>query len=264
VFHAAAHKHVPLMELAPAEAVKTNLTGFRNVVRAAEEGGLERFILISTDKAVDPTSVMGATKRVAELLLRHLAEGSRAAYTAVRFGNVLGSAGSVVPLFKAQIACGGPVTVTHADCRRYLMTIGEAVDLVLMAALSGYGDLCVLEMGEPIRILDLARLMITLAGFVPEDEVPITFMGLRPGEKLEERLMTEEEEVRSRRVSDAIRVVDTPPPTAEWVRRLDELEALATRGDAAGVVACLRDLVPAYQPDARWDLAPPAGARVGS
>lgn len=260
VFHAAAHKHVPLMELAPAEAVKTNLTGFRHVVRAAGEVGVERFINISTDKAVDPSSVMGATKRVAELLLRHLAKDFGGQYTAVRFGNVLGSAGSVVPLFKAQIAEGGPVTVTDAECRRYLMTISEAVGLVLMAGLSGYGDLCVLEMGEPIRILDLARLMITLAGFVPEDEVPIRFIGLRPGEKLEERLMTEEEEARCRRVSDAIRVVDTPPPAAEWVRRLEELEALARDGDGEAVVAGLRDLVPTFQPDARWAAA---SARAG-
>lgn len=255
VFHAAAHKHVPLMETAPAEAVKTNLTAFRNVVRAAEEGGVERFILISTDKAVDPSSVMGATKRAAELLVRHLAERSSATYTTVRFGNVLGSAGSVVPLFKAQIAAGGPVTVTDPQCRRYLMTIGEAVGLVLMAGLTGYGDLCVLEMGEPILIVDLARLMITLAGFVPEDEVPIVFTGLRPGEKIEERLMTPEEEARSRPVSDAIRVVDTAPPPADWVRRLEALEALAVDGDAAAVVAALRDLVPGYTPDARWGMA---------
>jgi len=264
VFHAAAHKHVPLMELAPAEAVKTNLTGFRNVVGAAGEGGAERFILISTDKAVAPSSVMGATKRVAELLLRHLAAGAPGRFTAVRFGNVLGSAGSVVPLFKAQIAEGGPLTVTDADCRRYLMTISEAVGLVLMAGLSDYGDLCVLEMGEPIRILDLARLMITLAGYVPEDEIPIRFIGLRPGEKLEERLMTDDEEARCRRVSDAIRVVDTPAPSAEWVRRLEQLEALAVGGDAEAVVAALRELVPTYQPDARWTQAAAAPLRARS
>jgi FlaA1/EpsC-like NDP-sugar epimerase len=252
VFHAAAHKHVPLMEAAPAEAVKTNLTGFRNVVRAAEEAGLERFILISTDKAVEPSSVMGATKRAAELLIRHLAARSSATYTTVRFGNVLGSAGSVVPLFKAQIAAGGPVTVTDAECRRYLMTISEAVGLVLMAGLGGGGDLCGLEMGEPMRILDLARLMITLAGFVPEDEIPITFIGLRPGEKLEERLMTEEEESRSRRISDVIRVVDAERPSAEWVTRLEQLEALAAEGDPAAVVAALVEVAPGYRPDERW------------
>jgi FlaA1/EpsC-like NDP-sugar epimerase len=263
VFHAAAHKHVPLMEWAPAEAVKTNLTGFRNVVRAAEEGGVERFILISTDKAVDPSSVMGATKRVAELLVRHLAARSSATYTSVRFGNVLGSAGSVVPLFKAQIAAGGPVTVTDARCTRYLMTIGEAVGLVLMAGLGGYGDLCILEMGEPILILDLARLMITLAGFVPEDEIPIVFTGLRPGEKLDEHLMTAEEEARSRRVSDLIRVVDTAPPPADWVRRLEELERLAEDGEPAAVVAALRALVPRYTPDERWGATPPAVAGLG-
>jgi FlaA1/EpsC-like NDP-sugar epimerase len=262
VFHAAAHKHVPLMETAPAEAVKVNLTGFRNVVHAAEEGGVERFILISTDKAVDPSSVMGASKRAAELLVRHLAERSSATYTTVRFGNVLGSAGSVVPLFKAQIAAGGPVTVTDARCRRYLMTIGEAVGLVLMAGLSGYGDLCVLEMGEPILIVDLARLMITLAGFVPEDEVPIVFTGLRPGEKIDERLMTPDEEERSRPVSESIRVVDVAAPSPDWVRRLESLEALAVKGEAAAVVAALRGLVPGYTPDERWGLSD--AAAVGS
>lgn len=260
VFHAAAHKHVPLMETAPAEAVKVNLTGFRNVVHAAEDGGVERFILISTDKAVDPSSVMGASKRAAELLVRHLAERSAATYTTVRFGNVLGSAGSVVPLFKAQIAAGGPVTVTDARCRRYLMTIGEAVGLVLMAGLAGYGDLCVLEMGEPILIVDLARLMITLAGFVPDDEVPIVFTGLRPGEKIDERLMTPDEEARSRPVSESIRVVDVAAPSADWVGRLEALEALAVRGDAAAVVAALRDLVPGYTPDERWGLSDAAVA----
>jgi FlaA1/EpsC-like NDP-sugar epimerase len=140
------------------------------------------------------------------------------------------------------------------------MTIGEAVGLVLMAGLSGYGDLCILEMGEPIQIVDLARLMITLAGFVPDDEIPIVFTGLRPGEKLDERLMSDEEEARSRRVSDAIRVVDTEPPSAEWMRRLEALERLAVDGDPAAVVAALRDLVPGYTPDERWSGAPPAAA----
>ena len=195
--------------------------------------------------------------------MRHLAAGSSCRYTSVRFGNVLGSAGSVVPLFKAQIAAGGPVTVTDARCHRYLMTIGEAVGLVLMAGLSSYGDLCILEMGEPILILDLARLMITLAGFVPDDEIPIAFTGLRPGEKLDERLMTEEEEASSRRVSDAIRVVDTAPPSADWVRRLEELERRAAAGDAAAVVAALRDLVPRYTPDERWSAAPAVAAGLG-
>ena len=263
VFHAAAHKHVPLMETAPSEAVKTNLTGVRNVVRAAEEGGVERFILISTDKAVEPSSVMGATKRAAELLVRHLAVRSPATYTTVRFGNVLGSAGSVVPLFKAQIAAGGPVTVTDARCRRFLMTIGEAVGLVLMAGLTGPGDLSVLEMGEPIFIVDLARMMITLAGYVPEDEVPVVFTGLRPGEKMEERLMTPDEEARSRPVSEAIRAVDTEPPPPEWMRRLEALEALAAKGDAAAIVAALRDLVPGYTPDERWGLSNATAVGLG-
>ena len=155
--HAAAHKHVPLMEYAPEEAVKNNVIGCLNVVTAADRLGVERFVLVSTDKAVNPASVMGATKRVAELLVQQRAAPSKTRFSTVRFGNVLGSAGSVVPLFKEQIARGGPVTVTHPECRRYLMTIPEAVGLVLLAGLGGYGELLILEMGEPIRILDLAR-----------------------------------------------------------------------------------------------------------
>jgi FlaA1/EpsC-like NDP-sugar epimerase len=142
------------------------------------------------------------------------------------------------------------------------MTIGEAVGLVLVAGLSSYGDLCILEMGEPIVILDLARLTITLAGFVPEDEIPIVFTGLRPGEKLDERLMAEDEEARSRRVSDSIRVVDTEPPTAEWVRRLEDMERLAANGDSVAVVAALRELVPRYTPDERWRATAAAAAEA--
>src|SRR5262249_2884898 len=207
VFHAAAHKHVPLMERAPEEAIKNNVTGCRHAMDMAEEVGVERFVLISSDKAVRPASVMGSTKKLAELLVRDRARGSRTSFTVVRFGNVLGSAGSVVPLFKQQIAAGGPVTVTHPECRRFLMTIREAVGLVLLAGLGGYGVLCVLEMGEPIRILALARLMVAMAGLVPDQDIPIVFTGLRPGEKLDEDVMTEEEESASRSRGNRIRVV---------------------------------------------------------
>jgi FlaA1/EpsC-like NDP-sugar epimerase len=246
VFHAAAHKHVPLMELAPEEAVKTNVAGCRNVVAMAHEAGAERFVLISTDKAVNPAGAMGASKSLAELIVRDQALRSATACTIVRFGNVLGSAGSVVPLFKAQIAAGGPVTVTHPDCRRFLMTIGEAVGLVLRAGLGSYGDLCILEMGEPMRMIDLARLMITMSGLVPDEEIPIVFTGLRPGEKLEEELMTAEEAARSRVIDSALRAISMPAPPAATMHRVAELEALAGQGDRAGVVRLLAALVPTY------------------
>ena len=249
VFHAAAHKHVPLMEWAPEEAVKNNVIGCRNVLTMAEEGGAERFVLISSDKAVAPSSVMGVTKRIGELLIRSRAEHSPTQLTAVRFGNVLGSSGSVVPIFKSQIAAGGPVTVTHPDCRRFLMTIPEAVGLVVLAGLSRYGDLCILEMGEPMRILDLARLMITMAGLVPGQDVDIVFTGLRPGEKLDERLMTDEEERSSHVLRGTIRVVQTPPPDPRLDARIERLAELARIGDRRGLVAVLREIVPAYTPE---------------
>jgi FlaA1/EpsC-like NDP-sugar epimerase len=249
VFHAAAHKHVPLMEWAPEEAVKNNVTGCRHVVDAAEEAGVERFVLISSDKAVEPASVMGATKKVAELMVRDRARRSRTAFTVVRFGNVLGSAGSVVPLFKQQIAAGGPVTVTHPECRRFLMTIGEAVGLVLLAGLGDYGDLCVLEMGDPIRILDLARLMVAMAGLVPDQDIPIVFTGLRPGEKLNEDVMTEEEMRQSRSPGHKIRVVDTPHPGFETNDLIAALETAARIGDREKVFAALRAVVPDYVRD---------------
>ena len=194
VFHAAAHKHVPLMEAAPCEAVKNNILGTRNVAEAADACGAERMIYISTDKAVRPSSVMGACKRVGEAVVRSMAERSLTKFCAVRFGNVLGSAGSVVLVFREQIAAGGPVCVTHPDVRRYFMTISEAVALVLKAAYADYGELCVLDMGEQMRIEDLARHMITMSGLVPGDDIRIKYTGLRPGEKLFESLLTEEEE----------------------------------------------------------------------
>jgi len=212
----------------------------------ADRCGADRFVLISTDKAVRPTSVMGATKRVAEQVVRSLGRTSSTRMTAVRFGNVLGSAGSVLPLFRQQIAVGGPVTVTDAACTRYFMTIPEAVGLVLLAGLGGHGELCVLDMGEPIRIADLARNLITLAGLVPEVDVPIVYTGLRPGEKLREELLTEEEE-RLERVRDRIRVTDGGAPPLDLHRRLAELRRLADDGDREGVRQQLRVLVPSYE-----------------
>ena len=190
VFHAAAHKHVPLMETHPSEAVKNNVTGTRLVAQAAIRCGASRMVLISTDKADEPTSIMGATKSVAELVVRGLAERASTRFVTVRFGNVLGSSGSVLPRFLEQIAAGGPVTVTHPEVERYFMLTSEAVELVLhAAALPGDPNMCVLDLGEPIRIAALARDVIGLAGYDPDREMPVTFIGLRPGEKLLERLV---------------------------------------------------------------------------
>ncbi|MFO0582496.1 MAG: nucleoside-diphosphate sugar epimerase/dehydratase [Anaeromyxobacter sp.] len=256
VFHAAAHKHVPLMEEAPEEAIKNNVLGTRNVVRMADACGAERLVFISTDKAVKPSSVMGASKRIAELVVREQARRSRTKMTAVRFGNVLGSNGSVVPIFKEQIERGGPVTVTHEDCTRYFMTIPEAVGLVLLAGLGDYGDLCILDMGEPIRIADMAANLITLAGFIPGEEIPIVFTGLRPGEKLHEELLTEEEE-ETRVVRNRIAAARSPAPPRDLDERIAELGRLAEAGDRGAILEGIRKIVPTYAAPGGGDGAQP-------
>ncbi|MEP0775158.1 MAG: polysaccharide biosynthesis protein [Acidobacteriota bacterium] len=245
VFHAAAHKHVPLMEAAPCEAVKNNIVATRVAAEAALACGCERFVFISTDKAVRPSSVMGASKRVGEMIVRALGQRSTTRFCAVRFGNVLGSAGSVVPIFREQLEAGGPITVTHPEVRRYFMTIGEAVGLVLKAAYGDYGELCVLDMGEQIRIVDLARHMITMSGRVPDVDVKIEFTGLRPGEKLFEELLTEEEE-KTTQVAHKVFVAQSPAPPLDLFDRLGELEAAAAAEDQRQVVRLLRQLVPSY------------------
>ena len=259
VFHAAAHKHVPLMEAAPAEAIKNNVGGTSNVLLAAERLGVERFVFISSDKAVTPSSVMGATKRVGELMTRAVAQRSDLRGCAVRFGNVLGSDGSVVPLFRQQIEAGGPVTITHPDMRRYFMTIPEAVGLVLKAAYGDFGELCVLEMGEPVRILDLARQMISMAGLVPDVDIQIEVIGLRPGEKLNEELMMEDEEATCR-VDDKIQVISGPQPPPHLWQLLAELDRAAAAEDETRVRALLKTIVPTYQTDQKPSIVPVASS----
>lgn len=258
IFHAAAHKHVPMMELNACEAVKNNVTGVWRTAAAAERYGVERFILISSDKAVNPSSVMGATKRVAELIVQGVGTTSRTTFIAVRFGNVLGTSGSVIPRFLEQIKAGGPVTVTDAAVRRYFMLVSEAVQLVLQAAAMGErGLVYVLEMGEQIRVLDLARSVIRLSGFVPGEEIPITFIGLRPGEKLFEALIGAEETLEPSAVEKILRVRNGLPIGMSGLSGpISELEWWATYGDSKAVIEKLREIVPTFTPGAEVGPSP--------
>lgn len=259
VFHAAAHKHVPLMELHPSEAVTNNVLGTRNLLSAAMQVDVSHFVMISSDKAVNPTSVMGATKRVAELLVHEAARQSGRMYVAVRFGNVLGSRGSVVLTFKQQIAAGGPVTVTHPEMRRFFMTIPEAVQLTLQAAVLGKGgEVFVLDMGEPIRIVDLARDMIELSGLQVGRDIDIVFTGLRPGEKLYEELFVEGEEyertthakiVIARNASQLV-----PRTLADQIRIL---EMAALNDDTAVLLRTLHRLVPTFKQPTPMPMSEP-------
>ena len=250
VFHAAAHKHVPMMESNPGEAVKNNVVGTQIVADAAVEARVEKVVMISTDKAVNPTSIMGCTKRVAELYVQQLSARSRTQFVTVRFGNVLGSSGSVVPIFRRQIAAGGPVTVTHPEMKRYFMTIPEAAQLVLQAgAMGNGGEIYVLDMGDPVKIVDLARDMIVLSGLRPGSDIEITFTGMRPGEKLFEELSIEGEDISA----------TSHPKIGIWRHRpenwerlcagVEQLIAAADTGSREEVVAPLRCLVPEFQPE---------------
>lgn len=243
VFHAAAHKHVPLMEENPCEAIKNNVRGTRLLAQAADEFGVDRLILISTDKAVNPTSVMGASKRLAELIIQAQPANSGTSFSVVRFGNVLASNGSVVPRFLDQIKHGGPVTITHPEIRRFFMLIPEAVQLVLHAAAQSQTRATyVLEMGEQIRLLDMARDLIRLSGFVPEEEIPIVFVGLRPGEKLYEELAGRDEEVGPSTVEKVLRVTSRAQTRPDFLASIDRIESLAAAGRRDEVLSLLRSL----------------------
>lgn len=232
VFHAAAHKHVPLMEDCPEEAVKNNIGGTLNTARMARRYGAERFLLVSTDKAVRPANVMGATKRVCEMAVQALGAKSETVFSAVRFGNVLGSNGSVIPLFEEQIAAGGPVTVTDPEMVRYFMTVAEAAALLLeAAAMARGGEIFILDMGRPVRILDLARRMIRLAGLRPEIDIPIEIIGLRPGEKLREELVLEGERMEPSGCGRICRTAAAPCGPLIW-ERIERLLDAAEQNDA--------------------------------
>jgi FlaA1/EpsC-like NDP-sugar epimerase len=245
VLHAAAHKHVPMIEWNPMEAVKNNVLATRAFGELAAEYGSSVFVLISTDKAVNPTSVMGTTKRLAELIVQDLDSRHETRYVAVRFGNVLGSTGSVVPKFRAQIAAGGPVTVTHPEMRRYFMTIPEAAQLVLQAGAMGEGgEIFILDMGEPVRIVDLARDMISLSGFRPDEDVEIAFTGLRPGEKLFEELDTSEEKALRTRHPKILIGRISGADSKDLRHGLERLEKTVRAGDDVETLRTLASLIP--------------------
>ncbi|NLY66958.1 MAG: polysaccharide biosynthesis protein [Tissierellia bacterium] len=247
VFHAAAHKHVPLMEASPKESIKNNVFGTLNLVHAADKYGVKKFVMISTDKAVNPTNIMGASKRICEMIIQSVNPVSKTDFVAVRFGNVLGSNGSVIPLFKKQIEEGGPVTVTHKDVIRYFMTIPEAVSLVIQAgAIVKGGEIFVLDMGKPVKILDLAEDLIRLSGFEPYKDIQIEIIGLRPGEKLYEELFFEEENVTST-MHDKIFVAK--PTFTDYkllMKSLEEAKRIIKEGTDEDLKVYIQSIVPNY------------------
>lgn len=257
VFHAAAYKHVPLMERFPERAVHNNVFGTKLLVDLAHEHGVESFVMISTDKAVKPTSVMGATKRLAEMIVQNMARTSQTAFSCVRFGNVLASRGSVVGIFRDQIARGGPVTVTHPEATRFFMTIPEAANLVIQAATLGHdGEVFLLDMGEPVRILDLARLMIHLSGLT-EERVPIKIIGTRPGEKLYEELRTEDERIEKTALRKIFRCQPGVPDSARIEATLERMRFLLRAEERTGLRQCLHELGIDYNPRAPTGPAEP-------
>lgn len=248
VLNAAAYKHVPMMESYPEEAVRVNVLGTMNLLNASIKYHVERFVMISTDKAINPSSVMGATKRTAEELVRFYNSKNHARFISVRFGNVVGSRGSVIPIFQRQIASGGPVTVTHKDMKRYFMSIPEAVILVLQAAASGAGgEIFLLDMGEPVRILTVAEEMIRLNGLVPDKDVPIIFTGMRPGEKLYEDLMTPLEKSERTSHPKIFKAINDTIKT-DIVKQVALLGQAAVDGDNPRIIAILKEIIPAYNP----------------
>jgi FlaA1/EpsC-like NDP-sugar epimerase len=251
IFHAAAHKHVPMMESQPSEAIKNNTFGTAHLCDLALEYGVERFVLISTDKAINPTNVMGASKRLAEIYLQaiHSANSSKTKFIAVRFGNVLGSSGSVIPVFKKQIAQGGPVKVTHPDVTRYFMTIPEAAGLVLQSGAQGSGgEIFVLDMGSPVKIVDLARSLIELTGLKPGEDIEIEFVGLRPGEKLFEELSHQGENITSTHHPKIMRFVSDPQPLPKVKSIFENLSTELHRAEPGQIKVLLKEAVPEYKP----------------
>ncbi|MHC4106239.1 MAG: polysaccharide biosynthesis protein, partial [Planctomycetota bacterium] len=247
VIHAAAHKHVPLMELNPGEGIKNNIVGTQVVADAADQYGTANFVMISTDKAVNPTSLMGASKRIAEMYIQDLNRTGKTHFVTVRFGNVLGSSGSVVPIFKKQITEGGPVTITHPEMKRYFMTIPEASQLVLQAATMGKGgEIFVLDMSEPVKIVDLARELITLSGFTPGEDIEMVFTGLRPGEKLFEELSIKGEDMQPTRHSKIAIWKNIPMDRDKLCAGINELVNIAKTQNYGEIVRKIRELVPEY------------------
>ena len=264
VFHAAAYKHVPMMESHPVEAVKTNVLGTRIVAEAAAKFGVERFVLVSTDKAVRPTNVMGATKRLAELVIHNMASRQgKTVFVAVRFGNVLGSVGSVIPIFRRQLVTTGKLTVTHKDASRYFMLIPEAAGLILQAGAMGEGgEVFVLDMGEPVRIVELAKNLIRLSGKELGVDAEIVFTGLRPGEKLHEELVVEGEDVSGTTHPKVMKLIGNGKMPSSWSKQLEELIVCAITGGHCAVVEKLDALVKGYRPNYEFHgvVVPPAAA----
>jgi FlaA1/EpsC-like NDP-sugar epimerase len=248
IFHAAAYKHVPLMEHNPIEAVKNNIFGTKNLIDAASRYCAENFVLISTDKAVNPTSIMGATKRIAEFLTVNMNSSCGTKFSTVRFGNVLGTNGSVIPIFKEQLKRGGPLTVTHPEIKRFFMLIPEAVQLVLIAAAAGSGgELFVLDMGEPIKIVDLAENFIRLSGFIPHKEIKITFTGLRPGEKLYEELFDKSERIIPTSHKKLMMAVPEVPPATILDHSISDFERVVQNCSTDEVVRTIQKIIPGFK-----------------